>query len=78
MKLSREAIKLLSEKSGRDVTTPVGADYLRNDIEATTGEPLSLNTVKRLTGLLPYDSEPRQSTLDILAGYILSFILHKY
>ena len=70
MKLNKILIKMLSEKTGRDVTTLSGADYLRNDIEASTGENLSLNTVKRLTGVLPYESEPRQSTLEIIAKYL--------
>lgn len=70
MKLNRTVIELLTEKAGRDVTTPCGADYLRNDIEAATGESLSLNTVKRLVGNLPYDSTPRVVTLDILARYL--------
>lgn len=70
MKLSQTVIDLLSEKSGRDVTTSYGADYLRNDIEAVTGEPLSLNTVKRLVGILPYESTPRAVTLDIISGYL--------
>lgn len=70
MKLNQTVIDLLSEKSGKDVTTSYGADYLRNDIEAVTGESLSLNTVKRLVGHLPYDSTPRVVTLDIIARYL--------
>lgn len=70
MKLNRTVIELLSEKAGRDVTTSYGADYLRNDIEAVTGEPLSLNTVKRLVGNLQYDSTPRVVTLNIISRYL--------
>ena len=70
MKLNKILIKMLAEKTGRDVTTVTGADYLRNDIESSTGENLSLNTVKRLTGVLPYDSSPRESTLEIIARYL--------
>lgn len=81
MKLNRTVIDLLSEKTGRDVTTSYGADYLRNDIEAVTGESLSLNTVKRLVGNLQYDSTPRVVTLNIISRY-LGFdswqILHEY
>ncbi len=43
---------------------------LRNDIESATGESLALNTVKRLTGVIPYSGSPRRSTLDILARYM--------
>lgn len=70
MKLNRTVIDLLSAKTGHDVTTPHGADYLRNDIEAVTGEHLSLNTVKRLVGNLPYESSPRAVTLNIISRYL--------
>lgn len=70
MKLNQAVIDLLSEKTGKDVTTPYGADYLRNDIEAVTRESLSLNTVKRLVGLLPYESNPRLFTYNIIAEYL--------
>lgn len=70
MKLNGIVIKMLSEKSGMDVSTKAGAEFLRNDIESSTGEALSSNTIKRLTGILPYDSEPREITLDIIARYL--------
>lgn len=70
MKLNQAVIDMLSEKTGKDVQTPYGADYLRNDIEAITGEALSLNTVKRLVGLLPYESSPRTITLNIISRYL--------
>lgn len=70
MKLSQTVIDLLSEKAGKDVTTSYGADYLRNDIEVVTGESLSLNTVKRLVGLLPYESTPRLFTFNIISKYL--------
>lgn len=70
MKLNDTVIDLLSKKAGRDVTTPYGAEYLRNDIEALTGESLSRNTVKRLVGNLPYESFPRAVTLNIISNYL--------
>lgn len=70
MKLNQTVIDLLSEKAARDVTTPDGAEYLRNDIEAVTGEALSRNTVKRLVGILPYESSPRAVTLNIVSRYL--------
>ena len=70
MKLNQTVIDLLSEKAGKDVTTSYGADYLRNDIEVVTGESLSLNTVKRLVGILPYDSTPRLITFNIISKYL--------
>lgn len=61
---------MLSAKAGKDVRTHSGAEILRNDIEARTGEALSLNTVKRLTGVLAYSSTPREVTLDIISRYL--------
>lgn len=63
-------LRLLSAKAGCDVTTPHGAERLRNDIQKETGERLSVNTVKRLTGVIPYEGHPRLSTLEILARYL--------
>ncbi|MDE7407404.1 MAG: hypothetical protein K2M76_03190 [Muribaculaceae bacterium] len=68
-------IKLLSEKAGRDVSTPFGSDWLCRDIESKTGEMLSLNTVKRLTGVIDNKGEDkdlhaRRYTLDIIARYL--------
>lgn len=70
MKLNKAIIKLINEKTKVDVTTLAGSVFLRNDIEARTGEALSLNTIKRLVGILPYDSTPREVTLDIIARYL--------
>ena len=68
-------IKLLSEKAGRDVTTAFGSDWLCRDIESKTGEMLSLNTVKRITGVIDNrgedrDLHARRYTLDIVARYL--------
>ncbi|MDE5807494.1 MAG: hypothetical protein K2H76_05205, partial [Muribaculaceae bacterium] len=61
---------LLSKQANCDVTTPHGANILRNDIEARTGENLSINTIKRIVGVIKSDSSPRLSTRDILARYL--------
>ena len=70
MPLNSEILRLLSEKSGDDVTTLWGADKLLHAIRTETGETLSANTVKRLVGLLDYDGRPRQTTLTIVARYL--------
>lgn len=70
MKLPGIVIKMLSDNAKINVGTTAGAEFLRNDIEARTGEALSLNTVKRLVGILPYNSSPREVTLDIMAQYL--------
>ena len=68
-------IDLLTKKAGRDVTTASGSAWLLQDIIVVTGEYLSLNTVKRLTGVLstgPDSSQLhlRDTTLNIIARYL--------
>lgn len=70
MKLNKLQIEKLSEKCGNDVTTPAGASVLTLDIESKTGISLGLNTVKRLVGVIPSDSVPRLSTLNVIATYL--------
>ena len=61
---------MLAQKAGYDVSTPHGAERLQKDIETATGERLSVNTVKRLAGVIPYAHEPRLSTLEIIVRYL--------
>lgn len=70
MSLNPELLKLLSAKAGYDVTTPGGANILCYDIMKKTGEPLSLNTVKRITGVLEYEGKHRLDVLDLVARYL--------
>lgn len=70
MKLPNHIIRLLEQKTGRSVTTASGAEMLRNDIESVTEVNISINTVKRLTGVLPYEGTPRPDTLNIIARYL--------
>ena len=70
MALQPTVIKMLCEKADVDASTPSGATILRLDIEKVTGEPISLNTVKRLVGII--DAQRTHSTpiLDIIARYL--------
>lgn len=61
---------MLSRRAGYDVATPHGAEQLQKEIEAITGDRLSVNTLKRLFGILPYEGEQRASTVDIVAKYL--------
>lgn len=61
---------MLCEKAGVDVSTPAGSEWLRNDIEKVTGESLSINTIKRITGALEYEGSHRTMLLDIIARYL--------
>ena len=70
MILNSLQLQKLSEKAGEDVTTPAGASILCLDIESKTGVALSLNTVKRLVGVLPSTVCPRLTTLNLLANYL--------
>ncbi len=70
MTINSLIISMLKKKAGYDVTTPAGATRLSLDIETATGQRLGLTTIKRITGIIPYDNTPRASTLDILARYL--------
>lgn len=71
MKLQKVIIKMLCQRAGCDVTTPTGAVSLFYAIkESCPKDPLSINTIKRLVGILPYSGKPRVSTLDIIARYL--------
>lgn len=70
MRISECILKMLREKAGYNISTGNGAERLRSDIETATGERLSLNTIKRLVGILDYESSPRPVTLNILADYL--------
>lgn len=70
MALDRKILHLLAEKAGYDVTTTYGSEKLARDISTSTRELLSVNTVKRLTGVLEYDGKPRDTTFQIIAKYL--------
>lgn len=50
--------------------TPAGAARLRHEIESATGERISLNTLKRLVGVIGYEGMFRPVILDIIARYL--------
>ena len=54
---------------GKQVLTPLQFEALADDIFRRTGKLLSPTTLKRLWGYLKEPMKPRQSTLDVLAGY---------
>ena len=71
MKLNNIHIEKLSAKAGQDVTTPWGATILQLDIETATGQRLSINTVKRLVGVITSNvKKPRSYTLKIISDYL--------
>lgn len=70
MKLQKSIIKRLEARLGSPLHSPASVEKLSIDIHSVTGELLSVNTLKRLVGILPYESSPRVQTLDILAVYL--------
>lgn len=70
MSVNPELIKLLSLKAGCDVSSHRGVNILCHDITDKTGEYISLNTLKRMTGILEYDKEHRIDILNVIASYL--------
>lgn len=70
MKLERCIISKLEKKIGRNLDVPAACEVLSNDIFSKTGELISVNTLKRLVGIIPYQSSPRLQTLNIIAYYL--------
>ena len=62
--------ELLKHKSGLSLRLPSDIEALQIEIEKTTNEHLSVNTLKRLIGFIQDEREPRTSTLDIIAKYL--------
>lgn len=70
MSLHPAIIKMLVQKTGCDVSTLQGANFLMYDIAAKTGENISINTIKRLVGLIDYNKSHREYILHIIASYL--------
>jgi len=61
---------LIEQKFGRAIRYSSDVDDLCDDIQQTTHKRLSVNTLKRLLGLIDDVTEPRLYTLDIVASYL--------
>ena len=61
--------KLIREHMSCDLSRPSQFDALALDIEASTGEHIGVNTLKRLFGILP-DVNPTEATLQTIAQYL--------
>lgn len=61
---------LLEEKLGKSIRYPSDCEHLSFDIEKTTKQRVSTNTLKRLLGFIEGVQEPRLYTLDTIASYI--------
>lgn len=60
----------MEEACGRRLDTPTDCQAVVDGIWEKLHEHVSLNTIKRLVGFLPYEKTHRQSTLDIIARYL--------
>lgn len=70
MEVNPKLIEMLTQRAGRDVTTPRGAEFLCYDIESATGERIGVNTVKRIVGIIDFQGSHREMILDIIARYL--------
>ncbi len=62
-------VRITNENLGYEPTTPTGFNDLSRQIKQITGESLSLSSIKRIWGYIPYDGEFSPTTLNILARY---------
>lgn len=60
----------LEEACGKRLDTPTDCQAVVDGVWTKLHEHVSLNTIKRIVGFLPYEKTHRQSTLDIIARYL--------
>lgn len=60
----------IEEKLGKEIRYPSDYEQLAYDIERTTRQRISTNTIKRLLGAIESVREPRLYTLDVIAQYL--------
>ena len=62
-------VRITNEKLGYEPTTPSEFNDLLRRIQKTTGDSLSLSSIKRLWGYVKYNGDFSQTTLNILARF---------
>lgn len=65
-----ELLRLVQNKLGRSLATPSDFDALLLSVSQTTGERMSISTIKRLVGYVNDSHEPSNATLSVLARYL--------
>lgn len=68
--LSKMTINHIEKRYGKPIRYPYDCMELSLAIEAKVGQPISINTVKRLLGFITEAREPRLYTLDLIAQYL--------
>lgn len=67
----KETLKTMLELAcGKQLNMPSDCQNVVDGIWNKLHEQVSINTIKRLTGFLPYEHAHRRSTLDIIARYL--------
>ena len=61
---------LIEQRFGREIRYPADVEALHYDVLASTGENISVNTLKRLLGMVTDVKQARQFTLDTIAHYV--------
>ncbi len=61
---------LIEQRFGREIRYPADVDALHYDVLEATGESISVNTLKRLLGMVTDVKQARQFTLDTIARYV--------
>ena len=62
-------VRITNENLGYEPTTPTGFNDLSRQIQQITGDSLSLSSIKRIWGYIPYNGDFSPTTLNILARY---------
>lgn len=63
-------IKVLESRCGHTLTSPQDIEWLARDFKSRANESISVNTLKRMLGFLPYSKRHYKSTYDIVARYL--------
>lgn len=66
----KELLRQVENKLGRSLATPSDFDALLLSVFQTTGERMSISTIKRLVGYVSDSHEPSNATLSVLARYL--------
>ena len=66
----KELLRQVQNKLGRSLATPSDFDALLLAVMQTTGERMSISTIKRLVGYVNDSHEPSNATLSVLARYV--------
>ena len=66
----KELLRLVQNKFGRTLATPSDFDALILQVSQTTGERVSISTIKRMVGYVNDNHEPSNATLSVLARYL--------